>query len=151
MFLLLIFMSLAAWAYMYSISDIMLAKVDSITGTNSLSTAAYTSYQNVRDLLFSAVTGILIPFFIFLSFTSSFIDRNQDIMGYMVNAMMVMIGTPLVIYLFSQILTNLFAVSILDPSYVATTLVNNFLWIVVGNMLLSLASFVFIRKNLATG
>lgn len=151
LFLVIIFMSLAAWAYMYSIADIIEGKVHTITGGNAISDAAYAQYQNTRDLIFGATTGILIPFFVFLTFASSFINRNQDITGYLVGSMMVLLGTPVCIYLFSQILTNLFAVSILDPAYIANTLIGNFLWILVGNMLLSLASFVFIRKNLGVG
>jgi hypothetical protein len=65
----------------------------------------------------------------------------------MIQAISVMLLTPLMIFLFAQVFTNLLAVSILDTNYMATTYFSNFLFIMVTNMLLALASFVFVQKG----
>jgi hypothetical protein len=147
MFIIIMMMFLVAVDYVYTIGDQLTNQINAHILSNPITTAAFISYGATRNLIYSAVTGVMVPFLIFLSFTSSFINRNQTVVTYMIQAISVMLITPLLIFLFAQVFTNLLAVSILDTQYMATTYFNNFLYIMVTNMLLALASFVFVQKG----
>jgi hypothetical protein len=142
---------LVGFDYTYTISDVIVSGVnDSITNinmSNNITTAGYTSYTATRSIMYGGVTGVLVPFLIFLTFASSFIDRNQTLISYLVYAMVIILGTPLLIYVFSDIITNLLNVNVLDTAYMATTYFQNFAYILIANMLLSLASFVFVIRG----
>lgn len=151
MFIIFLMFILVAVDYLYSISDQIVGGVNttinSMGYTNSLSTLAYTYYGRVRDIIYTGITGILVPFLIFLSFVSSFLNRNQDFTSYLVAALATIFITPLILFIFPDILTNLLNVSILDTAYMSTIYLTNLTFILVVNMLLSLASFVFIIRQ----
>lgn len=140
-------MFLVAIDYVYSIGDNITNALYSKLLSNPITTAAFNSYAATRNLIYSLVTGIFVPFLVFLSFASSFVNRNQTVVSYLIQAITVMLITPLLIYLFAQVMTNLLSVSLLDTAYMATTYFNNFLYILVANMLLALTSFVFVQKG----
>ncbi len=150
---------LISFDYIYSITDQIMSGMNtgivnvmtSLGMVSPITATAYLSYQNMRDLMYTSVVGILVPFLIFLSFASSFIDRNITLGDYLIGAFTIMIVTPLCIYLFSDVISNLMNINILDPAYMATSLISNFVYILVANMLLTLASFVFIIKGGARG
>lgn len=137
--------------YLYSIADQIVGGVNttitSIGYSNSLSTLAYTYYGRVRDIIYTGITGLLIPFLIFLTFVSSFVNRNQDVIGYIVSCVATTFITPLILFIFPDIISNLLNVSILDTAYMATIFFNNLLFILVINLLLSIASFVFVVRQ----
>ena len=140
-------MLLVAVDYLYSIGDYLTDAINDKIEPNDITDAGYASYGAVRNFMYSAITGVLVPFLVFLSFTSSFINRNQTVVTYMVQAISVIVITPLTIWLFAEVFTNLLSVTLLDSSYMATTYFSNFLYIMVANMLLALASFVFVQKG----
>lgn len=140
-------MGLVAFDYLYTISDRLANGVFAVIATNDITNAGFAAYAATRNLMYSLVTGIFVPFLLFLSFTSSFINRNQNMVMYLIQVFAVLMLTPLLIFLFAQVFTNLLAFSLLDPAYMATSYFNNFLMILVANMLLSLASFVFVKQT----
>lgn len=137
--------------YLYSIADQIVGSVNttinSMGYSNSLSTLAYTYYGRVRDIIYTGITGVLVPFLIFFSFVSSFVNRNQDTIGYFVSAIATVITTPLILFIFPDIISNLLNVSILDTAYMASIYFSNLLFILVVNMLISIASFVFVVRQ----
>jgi hypothetical protein len=146
-------MFLIVIAYVYSITDTIASTVNgviTITQPNPISSGAFTSYGAMRDFIFSALTLFLIPFLLLLSFASSFINRNQSVVGYLINSMAVLMATPIVIYAFAEITTNLLNVSILNPAYIYTLYFNNFVFICIINMFLALASFAFVRQGVVS-
>lgn len=150
MFIIILLFMLVAVDYLYTIADIMVDEVYNKTNTtyaNPITDYAYTGYGNARNVIYTAITGVLVPFLIVLSFGSSFVNRNQSLTTYLVYSLLVVLFTPIAIYVFSDILTNMLNIPILNPSYMATTYFNNMLYILVANMLLSLASFVFIVRG----
>lgn len=154
-FIILLFTTLIGVDYLFSITDILTARTYDVLNTNNFSNyitdMGYAYYQNIRGLLYSGITGVLTPFLIFLSFASSFINRNQDIISYTIFGLMVCVLTPLSIYLFAEVFTQLLNVSILDSAYMATAYFDNFTYIMVANMLLTLSSFVFLQKKQPVG
>ena len=90
---------------------------------------------------------IVVPFLLFLTFTSSFINRNQNIIMYLIQAIGLLMLTPMVIYMFSEVLTNLLGISILDTHYMAQIYFTNFMFILIVNSLMGLASFIFVQRT----
>lgn len=150
MFIVLLFVSLVMLDWIYSISDnivdTMYARLNAII-PNAMTDNAHTMYANVRGMWLNAVTYFLAPFLLLLSFASSFINRHTSIFMYLISSMAVLLITPILIYIFANLFTNLLSVSILNPAYVLTTYMDNFLYILILNMLLSLASFVFVQRQ----
>lgn len=148
-FILLLMFMLVAVDYVYSISDKVINGIYTVIPKNNITDNGYLSYQNIRAIMYGGITGVLVPFLIFLSFMSSFFNnyRQAGIEVYLIGNLICIIATPIMIYLFAQIVTQLLNVSILDSAYMASVFFNNFLYIMVANMLLSLASFVFITKK----
>lgn len=146
-FIIFLMLILVAVDYMYSISDQIVNAINVYTHGNTVSDQAFLYYGKVRSIIYGSITGILVPFLVFLSFASSFINRNQDLGTYLVSAFAIVLITPLCIYIFSEIITNMLNVTILDTAYMATVWFQNMLWILVANMLLTLMSFVFIIKG----
>lgn len=97
--------------------------------------------------MYSAIAEVLTPFLIFLSFSSSFINRNQTLSNYLISSMVVVLITSLTLYFFPTIMTNLLNVSILNANYINAAYFSNFFHILIVNMLLSLASFLFVVKT----
>ena len=153
-FIIFLMVMLVAFDYMYSISDILTTQINStISGgsfANPITTMAMTSYGNTRDMLWSLVTGIVVPFLLFLTFTSSFINRNQNIIMYLIQVIGLLMITPLCIYIFSNLLTNLLGVTILNPAYMAQVYFSNFMFILIVNTIMALASFIFVQRTAAT-
>ena len=148
-FIVILFFSLIAYDYLYTISDrVVIATKTTIDNIepNDISDAGFNTYTGTRDMMYMLVTGILVPFLLFLSFTSSFINRNQNMVTYFIQVVAVLMLTPLIIYIFADVFTQLLSFSLLDPAYMATTYFDNFLIILVANMLLALASFVFVKQ-----
>lgn len=146
-FLVLIFAVLVGFDYLYSIGDIMTDQINAIVPPNNITTAAFNGYEASRDMLYTLVTSIVAPFLIFLSFFSSVVNRNQNIIMYLIQVVAILMVTPLVIYVFSELLTNLLSVSILDPAYMATLYFSNFMIILVANSLMGLMSFIFVQRT----
>lgn len=143
-------MLMVVLSYSYTIGDQIVNTVNGVVvlnQPNAISTQAYNSFIAVRDFLFSAITLFLLPFFLLLTFASSFINRNQTIISYLIQSLAVLMATPLVIFVFAQVTTNLLNVSILNANYIYTLYFNNFLYICIINMFLALASFVFVRQE----
>lgn len=143
-------MLMVVLSYSYTIGDQIVNTVNGVVTVNqpnAISTQAYNSFIAVRDFLFSAITLFLLPFFLLLTFASSFINRNQTIISYLIQSLAVLMATPLVIFVFAQVTTNLLNVSILNANYIYTLYFNNFLYICIINMFLALASFVFVRQE----
>lgn len=151
-FIVVLFMFMVAFAYIFSISDILMdevyAQVNAIT-PNATSTEIYNDYGSLRDLLFNVLNHALLPFLIFMAFFSSFVNRNQSPIQYVVSAMGVILLTPMLVYLFAEVITNMTNISIIDTDYIFSTYTANFTWILVANMLLALASYVFVRKQVS--
>ena len=145
--IIILMFSLIALDYIYSISDKFTSQLYGLIQKNKITDMGFKLYSDMRTLMYGGITGVLVPWIIFLSFASSFINRNQDIIGYLIANLVVVLLTPIAIYLFSEIATQMLNVSILNSAYMATTYLNNFLYIMVANMLLSLASFVFLQKK----
>ena len=136
--------------YMYTTTDIITGRIYNETNSsfpNYITDAGHQSYSDMRTLMYGAITTVLVPFLIFLSFFSSAVNRNQSLNTYLLSSFVIVIFTPIAIYLVSEIVTNMLSVSILDHAYMATTFISNFMWIMVANMMLTLGSFVFIKKN----
>ena len=136
--------------YMYTTTDIITGRIYNATNasfSNPITDDGYATYTKMRELMYGAITTVLVPFLIFLSFFSSAVNRNQSLHTYLLSAFVIVIFTPLAIYLVSEIITNMLNVSILDHDYMASVFLNNFMWIMVANMLLTLGSFVFINKG----
>lgn len=153
-FIIFLMVILVAFDYLYSITDIL---TNQINGTimaqfpNTITTMAMTSYGATRDMLYSLVTMIVVPFLLFLTFTSSFINKNQNIIVYLIQTIGLLMLTPLAIYMFSELLTDLLSVSILDTDYMAQVYFSNFMLILIVNSLMGLASFIFVQKTAAVG
>ena len=139
--------SLVALDYIYSISDQFTSQLYGLIQKNTITDMGFQLYGTMRTLMYGGITGVLVPWIIFLSFASSFVNRNQDIIGYLIANLVVCLITPISIYLFSEVATQMLNVSILNPAYMATVYLNNFMYIMVANLLLSLASFVFLQKK----
>jgi hypothetical protein len=149
-FVVVLFMTMTAFTYLYSISDrIMLPMYNAINNVapNAMTDNGYNSYQSLWDFLFTGLNRVVLPFLLFLALTSSFINRNQTMIGYVIQAIAVVLITPMLVYVFAEVLSNMTASSIINTSYLFSTYFDNFLWILVANMLLSLASFVFVQKQ----
>lgn len=138
---------LVAVDYIFSISDNLVNQLYQLITKNSITDDGYQFYINIRAVLYGGITMVLVPWLIFLSFASSFINRNQDIIGYLIGNLLCVLFTPMAIYLFTRVATQLLSVTILDTSYMAFVFFNDFLYIMVANLLLSLASFVFLQKK----
>jgi hypothetical protein len=150
-FIIVMFISLVGLDYAYTIGDDIVAmlneKFTEMGLENPISTAALESYVGLRSMMYGIVTGVMTPFLLMLSFGSSFINRNQTVISYTVQVIAIVFMTPLIIYAFAELLTNLLAVNILDPAYIAQSYFDNFLLIMVLNMLFGLASFVFVQRG----
>lgn len=146
-FIILLMFILIAVDYIYSISDKIVDGIYANIVKNQYTDLGFQFYADTRAIFYGGITGVLVPFFIFLSFVSSFLNRNQDIAMYLISNLAIIIFTPMSIYLFSNIFTQMFNVTILDTAYMATIYFQNFIYIMIANMLLSLASFVFIAKR----
>ncbi len=139
-----------AFDYVFSISDIIVGQYNTtinMIAPNAISTAGANSYVNVRNFMLNALFFFVAPFLVLLTFASSFINNNQTIIGYLINSIAVLMATPIVIYAFSEILTNLLNVSILNANYIPQVFFTNFLLICVVNLLMALSSFIFVRQG----
>lgn len=134
-------------AYTYTIADEIVNGVNVITQGNTVSDAAFTGYVKTRTVMFSFITQVLLPFLLFITFTSSFIDRNQDLTKYLFSSMLSVLTTGLILYIAPDIITNLLNVSILNPAYIATSYFQNIVYIMIANMLLGMGSFIFVVKG----
>jgi len=139
---------MVGFAYVYSISDKIVYGLNGnltvLNMSSSLGNSSVAMYENTRSIYYDGTTGVLAPFLILLAFGSSLINRRQDVVGYLINAMVICLITPLLIYVFSDIITNFVQVSILDPNYIAASYFQNFAYILIANMLMSLLSFIFV-------
>jgi len=151
-FIILLMVILVVTDYMYSIADPIAndtyMAVNSTAGfSNPITDSAMDLYTSSRELIYTAITGVLVPFLTFLAFFSSAVNRNQNFTTYLISAFAVIIFTPVAIYVMSEVFTNMLSVSFLDPAYMFMTYINNFLWIMVANMILTLLSFIFVRQE----
>ena len=149
-FILFLFIILIAFDYMYSTTDILTSQINSTimaTYPNPITTIGMNSYMATRDMLYSLVTMIVTPFLLFLTFISSFINRNQNIIVYLIQVVGLLMLTPMAIYMFSELFTALLGVSILDTHYMASVYFANFMPLLVINSLMGLASFIFVQKT----
>jgi len=142
---------MVGFAYVYSISDKIVYGLNGnltvLNMSSSLGNSSVAMYENTRSIYYGGTTGVLAPFLILLAFGSSLINRRQDVVGYLINAMVICLITPLLIYVFSDIITNFVQVSILDPNYIAASYFQNFAYILIANMLMSLLSFIFVIRG----
>lgn len=138
---------LVAVDYTYSIGDIMVNEINSTITPNPYTAIGYASYATVRNMMYSLITGIAVPFLVFLSFTSSFVNRNQNVIMYLIQVIGLLMLTPLCIYLFSDMLTQLLSISILDAAYGSSVYFSNFPYILIANTLMALASFMFVQRT----
>lgn len=149
-FILLLYVGLIGLDYLWTVSDSITGAVYNSTNSvepNYITNDAYTRYQDVRDFMNTSVNFFLGPWLIFLSFASSFINRNQDLISYLVYSVGIVMATPIAVYAFSELFTLLANVSLLNPSYLESFYLNNFVLVLVINMLFTLASFPFVRKG----
>lgn len=149
-FIIFLMIMLVAFDYMYSISDILTSQINGTIMSqfpNTITTMAMNTYGATRDMIYSLVTMIVVPFLLFLTFTSSFINRNQNIIVYLIQVIGLLMITPLAIYMFSEVLTQLLSVSILDTAYMAQVYFTNFMFILIVNSLMGLASFIFVQRT----
>ena len=151
MFIIFLFIILVAFDYMYTISDILTNQINATVAPNPITTMAYKSYGAQRDMLYALVVNIMVPFLLFLTFISSFINRNQNIVMYLIQVVGLLMLTPLAIYMFTEMLTNLLSVSILDPAYIANLYFTNFMYILIANTFMGLASFIFVQRTATAG
>src|SRR4030095_2480652 len=152
-FIILLFFIMVALAYVFSIGDIIVFTTNQTVDqfhSNPGSLAAAEGYVRARNLFFSMVTLFFIPFLVTLAYASSFINNQQSILSYFIQTLAVLLATPLAIYLFSAILTNMFSVNFLDPAYIVQDYFSNFALILIVNMFLSIASFIFVRQTAVT-
>lgn len=161
-FIIFLFIVLIAFDYMYSMSDIITDQLNSSIaasfninttnstiaqgGLNTISQDASSMYGEMRDLLYSVVTGIMVPFLLFLTFFSSFVNRNQNAIMYLCQVIAILMILPLCVYVFSDLFTNLTSISILDSAYMASIYFQNFMGILLVNGLLAVASFIFVQR-----
>jgi hypothetical protein len=148
-FIVSLYLVLVAVDYMYTITDTVtgsLYNATNSTNPNAISDAAYSNYSTMRDLMYGGITLVLMPWLVFLSLASSAVNRHVSLSGYLVNSMIVVLLTPVVIYICAELITQMLSVSILDTGYMAQVWFDNFLYVLIANMLLSLASFVFVRS-----
>jgi hypothetical protein len=117
-----------------------------INPADNLTDVMYAKYQAAESFTISAIFNFLVPFLFLMAFANSFINSNQNVISYFIQAMAVLLATPLCIYIFSYVLTNLLNISFLNPAYIASNFFNNFTLILVVNMLIALVSFVWIKK-----
>lgn len=151
--LVILTLALIVLGYAFTIGDTITSQVNStISGVapNQVSTTSFIQYQGARDFLFSAITIFLVPFIIFITFISSFIGNNTGVLNYVISCLLVLIVTPILIFTFADVFTGLTSVSFLNTKYLASLYFNNFLQIMVINMLLSLGSFIFTRGGAIT-
>jgi len=150
-FIVFLLIMLVAFDYVYSIADIIINQINVTITPNHYSTIGYNSYTTVRDFMYSIVTGIVVPFLLFLTFISSVINKNQNIIVYLIQVIALLMLTPLAIYMFGDLMTNLLNVSILDTHYMATLYFTNFPYILIANSLMALLSFMFVQRPAAVG
>lgn len=149
LFIILLYVVLVAVDYMYTITDLITDEAYNVTNatvSNPISDAAYANYSTMRDLVYGGITLVLMPWLVFLSIASSAVNRHLSLSGYLVNSMIILLLTPAVIYICAELFTQLLSVSVLDTAYMATVWFDNLLYVLIANMLLSLASFVFVRS-----
>lgn len=149
-FVVSIFMLMTAFAWVYSLGDKILVDLYAVVNgiePNSMTDSGLTLWTGMRDFSYQALNHFLLPFLMFLALTSSFINRNRSLHAYIIQALGVVLITPILIYVFADIITAMTSVSFINTSYLFSTYTANFLYILVGNMLLTLASFVFIQKS----
>lgn len=151
MFIVFLLFVMVGFAYVYSISDKIVyglnGNLTSLNMSSSVGNSSVAMYEKTRSIYYGGTTGVLAPFLILLAFGSSLINRRQDVVGYLINAMVICLITPLLIYVFSDIITNFVQVSILDPNYIAASYFQNFAYILIANMLMSLLSFIFVIRG----
>lgn len=148
-FLVFLMMMLVATDYIYSIGDIIVDQTYGAIDSNEFTDIAYGSYATTREFVYGLITGVLAPFLIFLSFFSSFVNRNQNFVTYTIQVIGLLFLTPILIYMFSEMATQMLNVSILNHAYMATTILDNFLYILVANAILAVASFVFVKQGVS--
>ncbi len=153
-FVAMLFFMLVAFAWLFSIGDLLETSfynyVSGMVSDATLLNSLHNQYVNNRELLLTALNHFMIPFLLFMTFTSSFVNRNQTPIQYFMSVLGILLVTPLLAYLFSEVISNLlFGVSFIDADYCFTTFMNNFVLILVLNMLASLASFVFVQKQVS--
>jgi hypothetical protein len=150
-FLLLVFFCLVAIAYAFGIGDVIIGYIydlsTKISPESNLTTILHGQYVALRDFTISVIFNFFVPFIILLTFGNTFINANQNVISYMIQALGVLMATPLCIYIFADILTNMLSISIISPAYIASNFFNNFVPILVVNLLLTLASFIWIKKQ----
>lgn len=149
-FVVSIFLMMTAFAWLYSLGDEILTRLYSVVNglePNSMSDNGLLIWTNMRDYTYQALNHFLLPFLMFLTLASSFINRNRSLHSYVIQAMGVVLITPILIYVFADVISAMTAVSFINTAYLFSTYTGNFLYILVGNMLLALGSFVFIQKS----
>jgi hypothetical protein len=147
LFIVFLFIIMVAFAYVYSISDILTAQINAVIAPNPITTMAFNAYATTRDMLYMLMTMVVTPFLLFLTFTSSFINKNQNIIMYLIQVIGLLMLTPMVIYIFSEVLTQLLSISILNPAYMASVYFSNFMLLLVVNSLMGLVSFIFVQRT----
>jgi hypothetical protein len=149
-FIISLLLMMMAFTWLYSISDVILTNlyttVDGIE-PNDMTDNGLDLYEKLRDFTYNGLNNVLLPFLLFLSLASSFINKNASMASYLIQAMGVVLITPIMVYVFADVLTAMTSVSIINTSYMFSNYLGNLLYIMVANMLLALASFVFIQKS----
>lgn len=152
MFLVIVFFTLVSFTYLYSISDELSSQIYTKINAifpNPMTDAGYSGYETTRDFIMGALNRLFLPFILFLSLSNSFINRNQTLISYLTTSMAVVLLSPLAVYVFGELMTYMLEIDYLNPAYILDTYFDNFLYIIVANMLLSLASFVFVQKRVS--
>lgn len=147
LYIVIIMILLIGFAFIFGIGDEIMNAIHAKIFMYPTADAMFNAYTHIRDFFVAITFNVALPFVIFTLFLSSFINRQENLLVYLMQTFAILMITPILVYAFAALLSNLTAIPILNPTYLASLYISNMLVILVANLLLSAASFVFTMKG----
>ncbi len=145
-YLMMAMIMIVVFAFVMSLGDEIMSSIHASTYQYPMAEAAYNSWVSIQSLFMLLSFNIALPFIIFTSFLSSFINKNQNVLIYVMQTFIILLAIPLLMYMFSGFLTSWMSISLINSDYLQSLYVSNILTILIINMMLSIASFVFVQN-----
>lgn len=146
-YLMMVMIMIVLFAFIMSLGDEVMNGINASTYKYPLAAQAFSAWENLRDFFMALTFNIALPFIIFTSFLSSFINRNQNVLIYITSTFVILVSIPMLMYMFSGFLTAYMSISLINPDYLKDLYVSHILTILIINMMLSIASFVFVQSQ----
>ena len=147
LFLIIVFIFMIALAFAFSIGDEVLNAVHTVTFLYPTSHTMFLNSIKIRDFFLNMSLNIFLPFIVFMTLFSTFINRNNNILSYVLQCLGVLMITPLVLYFVPDIFTAILSTPIINTAYYKSIYFTNFTSLIIINLLLAFASFIFIRRG----